>query len=75
MGESLVNFPRFGVRRGADTQVQAGLAEEPVQGDEVHRGRDEADLPGLQGAVPHGGRQRGELQDHILTVLPARRSV
>lgn len=46
-----------------------------MQGHEIHRGRDEEDIPGLQGPVSHGSRAGGELQDHLLAVLSARRSV
>lgn len=61
---------RFGIRGGADAALQAGLAGQSVSGDEVHRGRDEAHLQGLQGPVSHGRRARGDLQDHLLAVLP-----
>ena len=40
---------------------------------QFQRGRDEADLPGLQDGVPLGPHHRGGLPRHLLQVLPSER--
>lgn len=51
-------------------QVPPGVHRGPVRSDAVHRGRDQTDLPGLQGGVSGRHHPRGNVQIYLRPVLP-----
>nr|XP_037870038.1 uncharacterized protein LOC101739911 isoform X4 [Bombyx mori] len=51
----------------------AGGSQRPRAVQPLHHARDQAHVPRVQTGVSVGGSGRGSLQEHILSVLPARR--
>lgn len=62
---------RLGARGPRDSAaVPAGQPRRSQPRHQVHGAGAQEDLPGLQGRVSHGRRQRRHLQRHLFTILP-----